>query len=122
MDMKLYDSELKLMELLWEAPAPMTAKEISQLAASRIGWSRNTTYTVLTKLAAKGAIRREEPGFRCVPLATREGVQRAETHTLLQRLFGGSKRAMVSALLEDGPLSQEEADALREMIDRHTGR
>ena len=122
MDVKLYDSELKLMELLWESPDPLTAKEISQLAASRIGWSRNTTYTVLTKLAAKGAIRREEPGFRCVPLATREGVQRAETHTLLQRLFGGSKRAMVSALLEDAPLSPEEADELRAMIDRRTTR
>lgn len=121
METKLYDSELKLMELLWESPEPLTAKEISALAAQRIGWSRNTTYTVLTKLAAKGIIRREEPGFRCIPLATRQEVQHAEAVSLLQRLFGGSKRALVSALLEDAPLTGEEAAALHDMIDRRTG-
>ncbi|MBQ2954375.1 MAG: BlaI/MecI/CopY family transcriptional regulator [Clostridia bacterium] len=121
METTLYDSELRLMELLWDAPQPLTAKEISLLAAGQIGWSRNTTYTVLTKLVGKGVLRREEPGFRCVPLATREEVQRAEARSLLQRLFGGSKRALVSALLEDGPLSDAEAAALREMIDRNAG-
>ena len=121
METTLYDSELRLMELLWDAPQPLTAKEISLLAAGPIGWSRNTTSTVLTKLVGKCVLRREEPGFRCVPLATREEVQRAEARSLLQRLFGGSKRALVSALLEDGPLSDAEAAALREMIDRNAG-
>ena len=121
METTLFDSELRLMELLWEAPQALTAREISLLAADRIGWSRNTTYTVLTKLVGKGVLRREEPGFRCVPLATREEVQRAEARSLLQRLFGGSKRALVSALLEDGPLSDTEAAALHEMIDRSAG-
>lgn len=119
--MKLSDGELRLMELLWQSPHTLTAKEVSQLAADRIGWNKNTTYTVLTKLVAKGALRREEPGFRCIPIATREDVQRTEASSLLQRLFGGSKRALLSALLEDESLSEAEAAALHEMIDRRTG-
>lgn len=115
--MKLSDGELRLMELLWQSPHTLTAKEVSQLAADRIGWNKNTTYTVLTKLVAKEALRREEPGFRCIPLITRENVQRTEASSLLQRLFGGSKRALLSALLEDEPLSEAEAAALHEMID-----
>lgn len=119
--MKLSDGELRLMELFWETPQTLTAKEVSQLAAGRTGWSKNTTYTVLTKLVAKGALRREDPGFRCTPLVTREDVQRTETSSLLQRLFGGSKQALLSTLLADEPLTAEDAAALREMIDRRTG-
>ena len=119
--MKLSDGELRLMELLWESTQTLTAREVSQMAADRIGWNKNTTYTVLTKLVAKEALRREEPGFRCIPLITRADVQRTEASSLLQRLFGGSKRALLSSLLEDEPLSEAEAAALHEMIDHSTG-
>lgn len=43
---KLFESELKLMELLW-AQEPTTAKELSLLAEEAYGWNKNTTYTVI---------------------------------------------------------------------------
>lgn len=121
MDMKLFDSEIKLMEILWAHPAeagPMTAREASLHAAEIIGWNKNTTYTVIKKLVDKGAIRREEPDFRCIPLVSREEVRRAETRSLLDRLFGGSKKALFSALLEDESVTKEDIAELREMIER----
>ena len=39
---KLFDGELKLMELLW-ANEPVSAKQLSILAEDRIGWNKNTT-------------------------------------------------------------------------------
>lgn len=117
MDMKLFDSELKLMELLWERTEPLAAKDVSLIAADRIGWNKNTTYTILKKLVDKGALRREEPGFRCIPLVTREDVRRRETRSLIDRLFGGSRRALLSALLEDEEVTQSEIDELRQLID-----
>lgn len=117
MDMKLFDSELKLMELLWESAEPLTAKDVSRIAADRIGWNKNTTYTILKKLVDKGALRREEPGFRCIPLVTQEEVRRTETRSLIDRLFGGSRRALLSALLEDEAVTQNEIDELRQLID-----
>ena len=59
--MKLFDSELRLMELIW-ANDGCTAKELSLLAADQIGWNKNTTYTILKKLVAKEAVERIEPG------------------------------------------------------------
>ena len=41
-DMKLFDSELKIMEVLWEQ-GPKSAKEIVDVLSDRIGWNKNTT-------------------------------------------------------------------------------
>ena len=111
----LFDSEQKLMELLWEHE-PVSAKELSLMAAVRIGWNKNTTYTVIKKLIDKGVIRREEPGFVCHAEVRREDVARAETDSLIGRFFGGSKKALFSALLEDEALSAEELSELKKLI------
>lgn len=46
---KLFDSEAKVMEILWDC-GPLSAKEISLIAADSIGWNKNTTYTVIKKI------------------------------------------------------------------------
>ena len=114
---KLFESEAKLMEILWRR-GPLTAKEISLIAAETIGWNKNTTYTVLKKLEAKGFLRRDEPGFLCTPLVSRGEVQKREASSLLDRLFGGSRKALFSALLEDEALSEEELAELRALLEK----
>ena len=114
---KLFDSEVKVMEIIWEM-APVSAKEVSLIAAERIGWNKNTTYTVIKKCEAKGILHREEPGFICTSCISREEVCRSETRGLIDKLFGGSRRALFSALLEDEELSTEELDELRAMIEK----
>ncbi len=114
---KLFESEAKVMEILWDRGA-LSAKEISVIAAETIGWNKNTTYTVIKKLEAKGILRRDDPGFLCTPLVTREEMQKAEATSLLQKVFGGSRRALFSALLEEEPLTEEEISSLRSLIDK----
>lgn len=113
---KLFDSEAKVMEIIWEK-SPVSAKEISLIAAETIGWNKNTTYTVIKKLEAKGFIHREDPGFICTPLVSQNQMQKAEAASLVKKVFGGSRRALFSALLEDEPLSEEEIIELRRLID-----
>lgn len=113
---KLFDSEAKVMEILW-SHGPLSAKEISLIAADAIGWNKNTTYTVLKKLAAKGFLRRDEPGFLCTPLVSQNEMRKVEVETLVKKVFGGSRKALFSALLEEEPLTQEEREALRKLID-----
>lgn len=112
---KLYDSELKVMEPLWEG-GPQTAGELAKRLAAAVGWNRNTTYTVIKKLIDKGAVSRSDPGFLCTPLITREEVQRQETDSLISRLFGGSATQFLSAFLSERDLTPAEADQLRELI------
>lgn len=116
MQEKLFESEAKVMEIIW-AKAPISAKDISLIAAETIGWNKNTTYTVIKKLEAKGFIKREEPGFICTPLISQNQMQKVEAVSLVKKAFGGSRKALFSALLEDEPLSDEEINELRKLID-----
>ena len=113
---KLFESEAKVMEIIW-TKAPISAKDISLIAAETIGWNKNTTYTVVKKLEAKGFIKREDPGFICTPLISQNQMQKVEAVSLVKKVFGGSRKALFSALLEDEPLSDEEIDELRKLID-----
>ncbi len=113
---KLFDSEAKLMDIIWDR-GPVSAKEVSLTAAEAIGWNKNTTYTVLKKLEAKGFISRTDPGFICKALVSREEMQRSEAKSLVKKVFGGSRRALFSALLEDEPLSEEELEEIKKLIE-----
>ena len=117
MNEKLFDSEAKVMEIIWERGA-LSAKEISLIAADTIGWNKNTTYTVIKKLEAKGFIRRDEPGFICTPLVSREQMQKQETESLINKFYGGSKRALFSALLDKEDLTDEQVEELQRLIDK----
>lgn len=46
MTVKLFDSELKVMDLLWKK-GDISAKEIAAELKEQIGWSKTTTYTVI---------------------------------------------------------------------------
>jgi predicted transcriptional regulator len=113
---KLFDSEIKVMEIIWENE-PISAKQASLIAAEQIGWNKNTTYTVIKKLEGKGYIKREDPGFICSSLISRDEVCQTEAQSLIDKLFGGSKKALFSALLEDEQLSSDDLDELRRMIE-----
>lgn len=114
---KLCDSELKVMELIWEH-GTITAKDLAIIAETEIGWNKNTTYTVLKKLVHKKAIKREEPNFICSALITKENVQKNETSNLIDKLFCGSKKLFMSAFLTDYELSDQEIEDLRKLLEK----
>lgn len=113
--MKLFDSELKVMEVLWES-GEKPARDIVEVLSARIGWNKNTTYTVIKKCIEKGAIEREEPGFLCRPLITKDEVAQSETEQLIDKMFGGSSELFFSSFLKTRGISEEEADRLFKMI------
>lgn len=113
--MKLFDSELKVMEVLWEQ-GTKSAREIVDVLSTRIGWNKNTTYTVIKKCIEKGAIDREEPGFICKALITRDEVAQSETEQLIDKMFGGSSELFFSSFLKNQGLSEEDAERLTRMI------
>jgi len=115
--LKLFDSELKVMEVIWQKE-PITAKEISVVLKDSIGWNKNTTYTVIKKLIDKNAIKRGEPNFICTALVKKEDVARAETKSLIDKLYGGSKKAFFSAFMENENLTDSEIADLKSMIEK----
>lgn len=115
MNTKLFDSELKVMEVLWKE-GDLTAGQLAKILNSQTGWNRNTTYTVIKKLVEKGAIERRDPNFTCRAVVSREQVQQQETQDLIGKLFDGSAEAFLSAFLSGKALSQEEIERLKKIV------
>lgn len=115
MTVKLFDSELKVMDVLWR-DGDRTAKEIANILEKETGWNVNTTYTVIKKCVAKGAVRRSEPGFQCHALISKTEVQAAETEALIGKLFDGSPDLLFASLLDSRKLTAAQLERLRKLV------
>ena len=116
MTIKVFDSELRIMKILWEH-GEMGARDIAHMLEDKIGWNVNTTYTTIKKLIDKGAIERRDPKFICIPLVSEEQIQKQEARELGSKLFGGSASALLSAFLSDEKLSKAEIKRMKQLVD-----
>ena len=114
--MKLFDSEWKVMEVLWQQN-DQTAKAISLHLAQSAGWNKNTTYTVIKKCIDKGAIERREPNFVCHAAITKRQAQKEEADSLVDKVFGGSAELLFASILSDRSLSKDELARLRALVE-----
>lgn len=115
MQIKLFDSELKVMGVLWRE-GDTTAKHISDVLKEETGWNMNTTYTLIKRCIRKGAIERSEPNFMCHALIPKEEVQEAETNELIDKIFDGSADKLFASLLGRKQLSDEQIESLRKIV------
>ena len=116
MDIKLFDSELKVMDVLWRE-GDATAKHIAEVLLAEVGWNVNTTRTLIKRCIEKGAIERTEPGFMCHALIPKEEVQEAETNELINKIYDGSADKLFAALLGRKKLSAEQIQKLKDIVD-----
>lgn len=117
MTIKLFDSELKVMEVLWREGS-LTAGQLAIILKEETGWNRNTTYTVIKKCIDKGAIERLEPNFTCKPLISKEEVQEQETAEFINKMFDGSTEMFFSTFINEKNLTKEQINKLKQIVDR----
>ena len=116
MQVKLYDSELKIMGVLWRE-GDVTAKHISDVMKEETGWNMNTTYTLIKRCIKKGAVERSEPHFMCHALISKEEVQKAETEELVNKVYDGSVDKLFAALLGSRKLSARQIEKLKQIVE-----
>lgn len=114
----LTPAEWHVMECLWQH-APCTGRDMTELLARQVGWSRSTTLTMLRRMCEKGFIRCDEPeGIKSyTPLLQREETTQAETQSFLDRVYHGSVSMMLSAFTKKQPLSKEEIAQLYAILE-----
>jgi BlaI family penicillinase repressor len=115
MQIKLGDSELKVMHVLW-AEGDATAKYISAVMTDKYGWNINTTYSLLKRCIKKGAVQRYEPNFMCHALVSREEIQKQETANFLEKFFDSSSDKLFSTLLGQKNLSRSQVERIEQLI------
>ena len=115
MSVKFFDAELHVMNILWQE-GDKTAKQISEILGKKIGWNINTSYTMIKRCIAKGAIERTEPHFMCHALVTQEEARAGGVSELVDKLFDGSTELLFATLLNWKSLDADEIERLRELI------
>lgn len=115
---KISDAEWEVMQVLWRH-SPATAKQmIDQLSQSH-DWSPTTIKTLISRLVKKGAVTYEAEGkvYYYSPAVSEKECYRAERRSFLQRLYNGSLAPMLMHFLEDEPLTKEEIEELKKILD-----
>jgi len=113
---RISDAEFQVMEVLW-SQSPLTATDVAaRLDAT--GWSLATVKTLLSRLAAKGALSTAEDGRRYLyrPAVERAAVAAGESRRLVDRLFGGRATPLVAHLAERGELTPADIAELEALI------
>lgn len=110
---KLSDSDYRLMNLVWEY-GPIRSGELVKLCAEKNQWEKSTTYTMIKKLSEKGVL--ENKNSVVQSLIPKTEIQSRESKQVLQKIFDNSLPRFVSAFLNNGTLSRQEAEEIIQML------
>ena len=114
---KISDSELEVMKLLWRAGEALPVTEIRETLQRTRGWEATTVKTLVSRLVSKGALRQEKRNvFYYSPLITEREYNAWATDSLIRRLYNGSARELVAALVRSEGLTQQDIAELRDLF------
>ena len=114
---KISDSELEVMKLLWQAEDALPVTEIREALQRSRGWEATTVKTLVSRLVSKGVIAQEKRNvFYYSPRITEQEYNAWATGNLIRRLYNGSARDLVAALVHSEGLTRRDLEELQAMF------
>jgi len=116
MDVKISDSELAIMRILWREQCPLKVSDFLGELEHTKGWNKSTTHTLVARLRDKSLIEpTERYGVaRYIPLITEDDYILSEEKAVLEK-FGGAKK-LALAMVRNGHLTDTDIDELRDFF------
>lgn len=116
MAVHLTNRELDVMAVLWDRGSA-TVGEVKELLAEDLAYT--TVLTVMRGLESKGHVRHEKEGkaFRYFAVTEAASAGDRTLRRLLDKVYLGSREMLVTRLLADKAVSQEELLRIRSMLD-----
>lgn len=116
---KISDAEWHIMKALWCKSEATSSQIIDMLKADR-KWSATTIYTLISRLVNKNAIKIKEDSSPRVyyPIISEEKYRKEEGKSFLNKIYNGSLNLMLSNMVEENELSDEEIEELKNILDK----
>ncbi|MBQ6048579.1 MAG: BlaI/MecI/CopY family transcriptional regulator [Oscillospiraceae bacterium] len=114
---RISDSEIEVMKVLWAAEEALPLSVIRQSLQAKKGWEAATIKTLISRLVSKGAvIQIKRNVFYYSPAISEKEYNRWATKDLIARLYNGSARDLVAALVHSEGLTRDDIEELRAMF------
>lgn len=116
MEIQFTTRELDVMGVLWDR-GPSTVAEVQRALDDDLAYT--TVLTVLRILEEKGYVGHTAEGraHRYEPLVERAEAGDSALRRLTRKLFGGSSELLLTHLVEDENLSEDELRRMRDMLE-----
>ena len=108
---QISESELVLMKIIWRnGGAALYSHVIEELEKESSVWKKNTVLTLLSRLIEKKYLKIRKIGRRneYIALVAEQEYQTMQTHSFLNRVYNGNVKNLVSTLLRQDVLSEDE--------------
>ncbi|HKO13092.1 MAG TPA: BlaI/MecI/CopY family transcriptional regulator [Acidobacteriaceae bacterium] len=113
------EAELELLNMLWEN-GPATVRDLHQAISVKRAIGYTSVLKLLQIMTDKGLVEREESGKAHIyrPVGTRQQTQSQMVRDISERVFSGSAAALAMHALSTQPVSDQELDELRRLIEQ----
>jgi predicted transcriptional regulator len=110
------DRELDVMSVLWQLGSA-TVRQVQEALEPDLAYT--TVLTILRVLEGKGHVRHEPDGraHRYIPTVARDEAGASALQRLVSKVFSGSPEALLTQLVADEGLSEEDLLRLRKLLD-----
>jgi BlaI family transcriptional regulator, penicillinase repressor len=117
----LANREAEIMDVLWEQ-GPSTVAEVRQKLSVELAYT--TVLTILRNLEAKGYVGHESEGraHRYFPRIKQQAARKSAIRHLAGKLFQGSADLLLTQLVADRRLSEDQVRRIREILDEEKPR
>lgn len=108
--------EFELMKIIWANGGTALYSEIAKaLEEKGTPWTKNTIITLLSRLTNKCFLKTSKTGFRnqYIAIVLETDYQEAQTITLLDKLYEGNAKGLVSTLIQKDLLSPGDYEDLK---------
>ena len=119
----LGEAELEIMQILWSARQPQTAREILARLQGKRTWALSTLITALARLGEKGFVScdRSTRTNLYTPKVSARDYQAQAGKSFLQRLYGGSLPSLVASLYDSQAIGKEDLEELKAYLNALEG-
>ncbi len=108
--------ESKFADIIW-GNEPISTTQLAKRSEELLGWKKTTSYTVLKRLCDKGIFQNNKG---CVTsVISREDFYARQSEKFVEETFDGSLPAFLAAFTKQKPLSPEEVEQLRRLINEY---
>lgn len=113
---QISDYELALMKMIWaNGGTALYAEIVKALEDKGTPWTKNTIITLLSRLANKGFVKANKTGFRnqYIAIVLETDYQEEQTKSLINKLYEGNAKGLVSTLIQKDLLSPDDYEDLK---------